>query len=544
MADTPTLDFDVDDEEVSDSHTPDLSKFSSEDNDLDSMNEFTIFSNEQQHQTQQEEPNKPNFMNKFINKTNENEIPNKTTQDYSNSNTTNEHFYGKTIRNIIVEIFPECFSRNTEVLVPSNDDENFTINQLKTFLKNVSNHFLGEILFKNQRLNKQLFVYKIQLQKKEEYAKQIEDCKKTLKQGIKDIMKEIGEKQNDGNENIGLNEQLKNFINYCKNTLFQSQNTHSPANLIKENNSLNQEITESDESLIEDLNNQVEDQSPKIDKHNIVTNERKHGTQRSIHYDERIERVSKTSDEMGKLRKIIDGAKDEELKELRKKIADLMKEMDEKLNDKEKEIDEINVNNIKGCCEEEKVGEMIKTMTQRKLLTFTKELTKARHSSQISQQLLNNSSSSIIPITIFEYYNGCTKMITISINGKNVLKEVIIDKCDDQLIREIKGKVFIIEVQQHENIAYDNENKIAVFMIKRSEINQDIRIRHPCGTYFDKPKEGIDNLKYKGLDGTEIQIKIIEDEEFDKEMKKYYDILNGVQNQEHATLENIKEVCI
>ncbi|KAL7717816.1 hypothetical protein QTN25_004880 [Entamoeba marina] len=218
--------------------------------------------------------------------------------------------------------------------------------------------------------------------------------------------------------------------------------------------------------------------------------------------------------------------KDEEIKKLKQENNDLIRQMNEKLNEKEKEIEEINVEKVKGSCEEEKVGEMIKTMTQRKLLTFTNELTKSRHSSQLSQQLILNSSSFIIPITIFEFYNGCTKMITIPFNGNNVLKKVIIDKCDNHLIKTICGKTIIIEVQQHDHITYDRKNNIAIFMIKRSEEDSGKPIRHPCGNYFDMPKKGSEITNYKASDGTEIEIRIVDDNKFDEEMKRYYDILN------------------
>ncbi|KAL7717833.1 hypothetical protein QTN25_004894 [Entamoeba marina] len=377
---------------------------------------------------------------------------------------------------------------------------------------------------KEQKLKRQF------QEKEQEHLQQIKYLQEALKEAKTDIMNEIGDRKVDRNENIDLNVQLKDFIDYCK-----------------------KEISARIE-FIEELNISLMQKAEDVEFY------RNNGNQHTTHNDQLHNLTNSIKGEIEKLKQINNNlmeeneqlkrqsgtnqVKDEEIKKLKQENNDLIRQMKEELNEKEKEIEEINVNKIKGSCEEEKVGEMIKTMTQRKLLTFTNELTKSRHSSQLSQQLILNSSSFIIPITIFEFYNGCTKMITIPINGNNILNKVIIDKCDNHLIKTICGKTIIIEVQQHNHITYDRGNNIAIFMIKRSEISQDIQIRHPCGTYFDKPKDGINNLKYKGTDGTEIEIRIVDDNKFSEEMKRYYDILNGVKQQKHAKLEEKKEVCI
>ncbi|KAL7719647.1 hypothetical protein QTN25_003345 [Entamoeba marina] len=78
-------------------------------------------------------------------------------------------------------------------------------------------------------------------------------------------------------------------------------------------------------------------------------------------------------------------------------------------------------------------------------------------------------------------------------------------------------------------------------MIKRSEESSGKPIRHPSGNYFDMPKKGSEITNYKGANGTEIQIRIVEDNKFDDEMKRYYDILNGVKPQKCALLEKMKD---
>ncbi|KAL7717814.1 hypothetical protein QTN25_004878 [Entamoeba marina] len=466
-------------------------------------------------------------------------LDNNDTPDFSDisidENDSNKGLDGNEIRNILVQMFPENLKDNTEII---SSDDVFTIDHFKSFLQNISTKFNDLKKPKQQELQNQLQKLKKQLNEKEqkyiqeienlqkqfqekeqkskkqlyekeqEHTRQIKYLQETLKEGKKEIMKEIGVKIVDGNENIDLSVQLKDFIDYCK-----------------------KEISARIE-FIEELSKIIEREKKEFYKVEIEKLEQINNN--LMEENEQLKRQSGTNQ-----------VKDEEIKKLKQENNDLIRQMNEKLNEKlnekEKEIEEINVEKVKGSCEEEKVGEMIKTMTQRKLLTFTNELTKSRHSSQLSQQLILNSSSFIIPITIFEFYNGCTKMITIPINGNNILKEVIIDKCDNHLIKTINGKTIIIEVQQHNHITYDRKNEIAIFMIKRSEINQDIQIRHPCGNLMNIPKEGLDNLKYKGTDGTEIEIRIVDDNKFNEEMKRYYDIFNGVEQQKRATLEKMKE---
>ncbi|KAL7720448.1 hypothetical protein QTN25_002216 [Entamoeba marina] len=555
MTEIPITEVNGDNKYLNDCHTPNFS-------DLSSDEEYLNIINEPQYQ-QEEEIQQPIFTNDFINTSCENE--NQIQQGYFD--TTNEGLDGKEIKNIIAEMFPESFKENTEI-DSLNDD--FTINHFKSFLKNIYTQFNELKESKQQEKPKktesknQLQKLKRQLNEKEDYRqefeklqkqlqekeqnikqniKQIKDTQETLEQckskitkkhrqhimnlqwilkkGRKEIMEGISEEIVDGNKNTDFDDQLKDFIDYCKDKIFhfvsqqnqidKTRKSSNETNSTKEINRFRMEIQIRDDSIKKSLTKDNENKSKEAVKENEQS------------------------------KQIIDNVKDEEIKKLKQIIIDIIEQNNQNINIKEKEIEEINVEKVKGSCEEEKVGEMIKTLTQRKLLTFTNELTKSRHSSQLSQQLILNSSSFIIPITIFEFYNGCSKMITIPINEKNVLKEVIIDKCDNHLIRNIIGITIIIEVQQHDHIAYDRMNEIAIFMIKRSEINQDIQIRHPCGWILGTPKEGLYNSKYRASDGTEIEIRIVEDNKFSEEMKRYYDILNCINQQKCITFKKIIE---
>ncbi|KAL7717803.1 hypothetical protein QTN25_004867 [Entamoeba marina] len=420
----------------------------------------------------------------------------------------------------IFSIKPKEEEKKELVELNRDSKEKEKINLGKTKIEETNKKELNELKKKEsdlveqkKQLEKTLKQTKDQLTKKTNEV--ITKSKKLakLEENIKKSEKELNEKD----KTIKRKEEdLKKFEKKLDTT------TKEKEKLMKENDHLRQFCNEQKQSIKE----QNDSNGPQIVKLK----------------DEEIMKLKKENDH---LRQQLDlTTKNDELTKLKQENNDLIKEMNEKLNEKEKEIEGINVEKIKGSCEEEKVGEMIKTMTQRKLLTFTNELTKSRHSSQLSQQLILNSSSFIIPITIFEFYNGCTKMITVPFNGNNILKEVIIDKCDNHLIREVNGKTIIIEVQQHNHITYDRKNEITIFMIKRSEISQDIQIRHPCGNYFDMPKKGSEITNYKASDGTEIQIRIIDDNKFDEEMKRYYDILNGVKQQKHVTLEKVKENAV
>ncbi|KAL7715605.1 hypothetical protein QTN25_006918 [Entamoeba marina] len=270
MTDIPIKNYDDGDNDQFDCQTPDFSEILSDENELNTQNDFIYTTDESQQEEskqekfQQKEFQQLNLTNYFTNTTYQNE----NQQEYTN--TTTESLDGKEIKDVIVEIFSESFKENTEMFATTNED--FTINHFKTFLQNICTQFndLNQSKQKEQQNKKELNEqckkierqvnekeqdhfkkigdYMKRLQKKEnehekqlqvieqehanqlkvkeqDHKKQINSLQQIVNGGKKDIMKEIGEKQINTNENISLNDQLTELINYCKNDI-KTKNEH------------------------------------------------------------------------------------------------------------------------------------------------------------------------------------------------------------------------------------------------------------------------------------------------------------------------------
>ncbi|KAL7717802.1 hypothetical protein QTN25_004866 [Entamoeba marina] len=247
---------------------------------------------------------------------------NSDTPDFSDisidENDPNNGLDGNEIRNIIEQIFPESLEDNAE-LVLTNDElkqqQEPKQQELQNQLQKLKKQLSEKEDKKEQKLKRKLY------EKEQEHTQQIKYFQETLKEGKTEIMKEIGDRRVDRNENIDLNVQLKDFIDYCK-----------------------KEITARNE-FIEELNTLLMQKAEDIE---FYRNNKIH---HAIYYDQPHNLGNSIKGEMEKLKQ---------------ENNDLKKEMNEKLNEKEKEIEEINVEKVKGSCEEEKVGEMIKTMTLKK----------------------------------------------------------------------------------------------------------------------------------------------------------------------------------
>ncbi|KAL7720317.1 hypothetical protein QTN25_002823 [Entamoeba marina] len=227
--------------------------------------------------------------------------------------------------------------------------------------------------------------------------------------------------------------------------------------------------------------------------------------------------------------------KNKEIKVLKQKCAYLLKRMDEIVDLAEEKINLLSFERWNQCCGDKVIGEMIEMATQKKLLTLTNEISNARKTSLKTQQYMDELINiTTIPINIFEYFNGCTKIVCVPINNKAVIKKIVVNKFDE-LIKVVDKTTFFIEVQQHPHIAYDRINEITYFLIKESERRSLQTIQHPSGVYFDLPKNEIVNEQYQIMDGIKLEVRIVSDEEYVHLMNYYYGKLNDILRQQFPT---------
>ncbi|KAL7720453.1 hypothetical protein QTN25_002221 [Entamoeba marina] len=176
-----------------------------------------------------------------------------------------------------------------------------------------------------------------------------------LKEDKKEIMKEIGEEIVDGNENTDFCEQLKDFIDYCKDKISHSDSQQNQTdktreslnetNLAKEINCLRTEIQIRDD-VIKNLEGHIEEQSCEKNKYTDELKKLKERIQQLTHLYEHSKKESSTKDNENKskqivkeneqLKQIINNAKDEKIIKLKQIITDLTEQNNQNVNKKEK----------------------------------------------------------------------------------------------------------------------------------------------------------------------------------------------------------------
>ncbi|KAL7714307.1 hypothetical protein QTN25_008207 [Entamoeba marina] len=180
---------------------------------------------------------------------------------------------------------------------------------------------------------------------------------------------------------------------------------------------------------------------------------------------------------------------------------------------------------------EENAQQLLTTTIHNLLLNYSSECSKLRKKSHdVNTMITNLTHQSIIPLTIFEYYNGCDKMVCVPYNGKNYLKKFKFEQCGN-LRQTIGSDNVIFQVEQHPNIAYDLETKTVYFLVKQSEKENNIRVVHPNGNYFDYPNG---TVTYECEDKSKIQISTLNDQEHQQKMTELYNKLNGIEGSQNS----------